>query len=144
MYYYIRNLNFYNLSFYNIQNIDYLFYLNIEKFINKNKLINIIKNIDFSKYKQNFISNQKAIDLIINDYIDDKLDITGFIFSIDGEYENIPLNIFQKIFNDINSILKKKLLLRKFTFNIKIILILLKLNKYSKKKIYNRLKNLYP
>lgn len=140
-YYDINNLNFYNLSLYQIQSINYNYFELIEKYLSKNLICKVILKNNFKKYKQNFYygSGGEIIYLIINDFFESKLDLCGCIFSIDGEYENVDLIIFQNIFNDLNIFLKKVLLIKKLKLLFKLIIILIKLNKKSRNKIKKRL-----
>jgi hypothetical protein len=140
-YYDINNLNFYNLSLYQIQSINYNYFELIEKYLSKNLICKVILKNNFKKYKQNFYygSGSEIIYLIINDFFESKLDLCGCIFSIDGEYENVELIIFQNIFNDLNIFLKKVLLIKKLKLLFKLIIILIKLNKKSRNKIKKRL-----
>ena len=140
-YYDINKLNFYNFSFYQLQSINYIFFELIEKYLKKELICKIILKNNFKKYKQNFNygNGSEIIYLILNDFYKGKLDLCGCIFSIDGEYNDVDLILFQNIFYHLNIHLKKILLIKKLKLLFKLIIILIKLNKKSRDKIKKRL-----
>ena len=140
-YYDINKLNFYSFSFYQLQSINYNFFELIEKYLTKELICKIILKNNFKKYKQNFNygNGSEIIYLILSDFYNSKLDLCGCIFSIDGEYNDVDLILFQNIFYHLNIHLKKILLIKKLKLLLKLIIILIKLNKKSRDKIKKRL-----
>lgn len=136
--------SFFEMSINDLQGIDIVFFDNIEQYLTSDDVCNIINKYPILNYVPVFKQNDNipVLHKLFNDYKNDMISIDGLVFAIDGEYQDIPLNIFQNIFNDLDTSLRKKILelrVKKIKRTIKIIGIFTLMNKRSREKIKKRL-----
>lgn len=140
--------DFYKMNLYDLQTINISYFTNIEKLLSFNEIENIILKHPIKDYPQAFIQNDSVpvIYKILRDYKEEKITIEGLLFMIDGEYNNIPIQIFQTIFHDLYNLVQNKLIVLKIK-RIKFLIILIGrlsiLHKRSRNKIKKRLNPIY-
>ncbi len=139
--------DFFRMNLYDLQTIEMSYFDNIEKLLSFDEIESIILKHPIKDYPQVFVQNdsEPVINKILNDYKEENITIEGLLFMIDGEYNNIPIHIFQTIFHDLNHFVQKKIISRKIKRIKKLIILIGRLSllhKRSRCKIKNRLNSI--